>query len=145
MPSITTCCLCRVVVDEELSEELSVLSSVPQGLVLGPLLFLVYINEVTSQVSVGSNVVLFADDIALYRVIMSSDDYVQLQTDINSRADWIEEYHLSLHSGWEMLCYAVDQEKYYLLAYSPVSNNIVVHSPVDSSSKQIDVGESPVG
>ena len=88
-----------VVVEGESSDELSVLSGVPQGSVLGPLLFLVYINEVTSQVSVGSNVVLFADDIALYRVITTPDDYVQLQSDVNSIADWIEEYHLKLHFG----------------------------------------------
>ena len=73
------------------------LSGVPQGSILGPLIFLVYI-EVTSQFSVGSNV-LFVDDIALYRVVTTSDDYVQLQIDVNSIADWIEEYHLSLHSG----------------------------------------------
>ena len=88
-----------VVVDGESSEELSVLSGVPQGSVLGPLLFLVYINDVTSQVSSGSNTVLFADDIALYRVITSYDDYEHLQSDINSIADWVEDHHLSLHSG----------------------------------------------
>jgi hypothetical protein len=88
-----------VVIEGESSEELSVLSGVPQGSVLGPLLFLVYINDVTSQVSVSSNVVLFADDTALYRVITTSDDYVQLQSDINCIADWTEEHHLSLHSG----------------------------------------------
>ena len=64
-----------VVVDGESSEELPVLSGMPQGSVLGPLLFLIYINEVTSRVSDGSYTVLFADDIALYRVITSSDDH----------------------------------------------------------------------
>ena len=88
-----------VVVDGESSGELSVLSGVPQGSVLGPLLFLVYINEVTNQVSDGSNAVLFADDIALYRVITSPDDFVHLQSDINSIADWVEKNKLSLHSG----------------------------------------------
>lgn len=66
---------------------------------------LLYINEVTSQVSDGSNAILIADDIALYRVLTSPDDYVQRQSDINSIADGIEEYHLTLHSGkcWGML------------------------------------------
>ena len=85
--------------DGESSEELSVLSDVPQGSVLGPLLFLVYINEVSNQVSDGSNNVQFADDIALYRVITSTDDYAQLQSDIDSIADWVEKSRLSLHSG----------------------------------------------
>ena len=76
-----------VVVDGESSEELSVLSGVPQGSVLGPLLFLTYINEVTKQVSSNSNTVLFADDIALYRVISTPEDYIFLQSDINSITD----------------------------------------------------------
>ena len=53
----------------------------------------------TSHVSDGSNAVLFADDIAQYQVITSPDDYVNLQSDIDSIADLIEEHHLSLHSG----------------------------------------------
>ena len=88
-----------VVVEGESSEELSVLSGVPQGSVLGPLLFLVYINEVTSQVSDGSHAVLFADDIALYRSITSSNDYVQLQCDVDSVVECIDDHHLTLHSG----------------------------------------------
>ena len=78
--------------------ELHTVVSTSIGLGIGPLLFLVYINGVTNQVSDGSNTVLFADDIALYRVITSSDDYAQLQSDIDSIADWVEESCLSLHS-----------------------------------------------
>ena len=88
-----------MVVDGESFEELTVLSGVPQGFVLGPLLFLVYINEVTGQVSADSSAVLFADDIALYRVVTSIEDYAQLQSDIDSIADWVDESRLSLHSG----------------------------------------------
>ena len=71
----------------------------PQDSVLGPLLFLVYVNEVTNQVSPDSKTVLFADDIALYRTIVSPADYSSLQSDINFIADWIESNHLSLHTG----------------------------------------------
>ena len=55
-----------MVVDGEKSCVLPVISDVPQGSVLGPLLFLVFINEVTNQGSLDSFMSLFADDIALY-------------------------------------------------------------------------------
>ena len=51
------------------------LSGVPQGSVLGPLLFLVYVNGVASlHFSVGTDLNLFADDMLLYRCIDSSED-----------------------------------------------------------------------
>ena len=73
-----------VVVDGSSSESLQVLSGVPQGSVLGPLLFVVYINGVVQQISNQSKINLFADDIALYRIIHSPDDYIGLQSDVNA-------------------------------------------------------------
>ena len=57
----------KVVVDGEVSSETEVVSGVPQGTVLGPLLFLVHINDLPDHVT--SNVRLFADDCLLYRQI----------------------------------------------------------------------------
>ncbi len=85
-----------VVVDGTSSPTLPVLSGVPQGSVLGPLLFLVFINDVTTQVSEGSFLSLFADDMALYRTIRSTADFSILQCDISSLSVWIRENFLSL-------------------------------------------------
>ena len=73
-----------VVVEGSHSPTLKVLSGVPQGSVLGPLLFVIYINDVANCISGGSKINLFADDIALYRIITNHDDYSVLQSDVNS-------------------------------------------------------------
>ena len=78
-----TCRSQFVVVGGEQSCVLPVISGVPQGSVLGPLLFLVFINEAVNQVSLESSISLFADDIALYRYIKSSVDHWKLQLNIS--------------------------------------------------------------
>ena len=80
-----------VVVDAEGSAEpINVLSGVPQGTVLGPLLFLVYINDITDQVSPGTLCRLFADDCLLYRPIHSLEDQLILQRDLDALQRWTE-------------------------------------------------------
>ena len=64
-----------------ISEWLPVRSGVPQGSVLGPLLFLLYIDEIHHVIS-NSTVKLFADDIALYKQIVSTHDETLLQEDL---------------------------------------------------------------
>ena len=64
----------------------SVSSGVPQGSVLGPALFLLYINDI--QENIQSSMRLFADDSIVYREIESQEDHIILQKDLETLADW---------------------------------------------------------
>ena len=81
-----------VKVNSALSSWTQVSSGVPQGSVLGPLLFVLYINELPSLVS--SNLLMFADDIKLYCCIRSPEDCLILQNDINILLDWSKHWLL---------------------------------------------------
>ena len=76
----------KVAVDGYLSSELPVLSGVPQGSVLGPCLFLVYINDLPD--SVKCNARMFADDTIVYLTINSISDSLSLQQDLLSLESW---------------------------------------------------------
>ena len=91
------------------STSLPVLSGVPQGSVLGPLLFIIYINDVVNQILPDSNINLFADDIALYRTINSPDDYVRLQDDIRSVSCCLGSKYLDLNAS--KCCYLLLSRK----------------------------------
>ena len=78
-----------------LSSWVQVSSGVPQGSILGPLLFSLYVNELPSLVS--SQLLMFADDIKLYRTIRSSEDCLVLQNDINILLDWSKRWLLSFN------------------------------------------------
>ena len=64
----------------------AVTSGVPQGTVLGPLLFLIFINDLPSTVS--STIGLFADDTYIYRSIRNNDDCKILQEDVQKLMQW---------------------------------------------------------
>ena len=85
--------------------------------VLGPVLFIIYIDDVTSQISPTSTISLFADDIALYHTIRSPADYVVLQADITAITMWIEdEKHLKLNAD---KCCLMFISRKHTLALSP--------------------------
>ena len=65
----------RVVVNGVKSDWVPVLSGVPQGTVLGPLLFSLYINDISSDIE--SEIRLFADDCVCYREIKDEEDTIK--------------------------------------------------------------------
>ena len=75
----------RVVIDGHSSGWSEETSGVPQGSILGPLLFLVF-NDF--PLAVKCNCELFADDSILYRKVTSESDCEDLQTDLQSAYDW---------------------------------------------------------
>ncbi len=70
-------------------------SGIPQGRVLGPTLFLIYINNLLSVIK--SFIFLFADDAEIFRVIKHMDDQTLLQGYLASLQDWCSKWLLSLH------------------------------------------------
>jgi len=86
-----------VVLDGQTSSESPVTSGVPQGTVTGPLLFLVYINDLPSRVR--STVRMFTDDCLLYQEIHSMNDTKIFQDDLDSlqawERDWLMEFNPS--------------------------------------------------
>ncbi len=96
-----------VVVEGEESSKCTVDSGVPQGTVLGPLLFLCHINDIVHMVS--SQARLFADDCLLYRQINSHEDHLALQRDLDELQHWADAwgmkfnttkcYLMSIHRG----------------------------------------------
>ena len=78
----------RVVLDNCNSDIVSVLSGVPQGSIIGPLLFVLFINDIYQNVDEKSYINLYADDTKLWRKIASSADCDVLQKDIESLNQW---------------------------------------------------------
>ena len=76
----------RVVVNGVKSDWAPVVSGVPQGTVLGPLLFSLHINDITADIK--SEIRLFADDCVCYREIKDKEDTLKLQRDIDRLGNW---------------------------------------------------------
>lgn len=84
-----------VVLDGEQSDPCPVLSGVPQGSVLGPCLFLMYINDMPD--SIKSNIRLFADDTIMYLTISNHTDCLTLQSDLTKLETWEKEWLMSFN------------------------------------------------
>ena len=85
----------RVILDGDSSDFCRVISGVPQGTVLGPVLFLIFINDLPSVIS--SKCRLFADDLVVYREIKSCQDVAIMQEDLNKLSEWEDLWGMRFH------------------------------------------------
>ena len=81
----------RVCLRGSFSDWLTVLSGVPQGSVLGPILFLIFINDL--DINIKSHILKFADDTIIFRSIRNNSDY-ELQEDINNLIRWSQDWQM---------------------------------------------------
>jgi len=79
----------RVRVGGQFSEEVRVTSGVPQGSILGPLLFLAYVNDIWRNIVL--TIRLFTDDCIIYRKITNNEDIEKLQEILDRLGEWAEE------------------------------------------------------
>ena len=77
------------------------MSGVPQGSVLGPILFLIYINDLDDDIT--SKVLKLSDDTNVFRKIESDADRQQLQDDLNKLNEWSEKWQM-LFNHWKCKC-----------------------------------------
>ena len=88
----------RTTINEELSGLTDVLSGVPQGSILGPLLFLIFINDIPNTVQGSTQIALYADDSKLYRSINSYHDCMDLQDQLDKVAKWSLDWKLNFNA-----------------------------------------------
>ena len=101
-----------VAVDGRVSQLEPVTSGVPQGTVLGPVLFLVHIRNISKELSEGTTASSFADDTRVQRGVSSSDDCSALQADLQLIYDWSEKVNMTFNSDkFECMRYWADPAK----------------------------------
>ncbi|MCP3679103.1 MAG: reverse transcriptase family protein [Gammaproteobacteria bacterium] len=110
----------RVVVNGETSSWVPVGSGVPQGSVLGPILFLIYINDI--DIGISSPISKFADDTKIGRPVIDNKDRLNLQKDLDTISNWSEKWQMPFNINKCQLLLVGSANKKY--KYKMMGNNI---------------------
>ena len=86
-----------VVIGNRKSSVCTVVSGVPQGSIIGPSLFILFLNDITDGLSPGTNINMYADDTKIWREIIYESDHNILQKDIDYLMDWALQNKMKFH------------------------------------------------
>ena len=126
----------RVVLNGQSSEWIEIKAGVPQGSILGPLLFLIYINDISNNLE--SDVKLFADDSSLFSIVFDPNRSAQtLNTDLAKINVWAYQWKMSFNPNVSKQAHEVIFSRERNKANHPnlVFNNICVKR--ESSQKHL--------
>lgn len=108
------------------SAEYVATSGVPQGSVLGPLFFIIFINDIVDGLD-NVNYLMYADDLKLFSKINSIDDCIRLQKNLDKVSDWCIKYKLPLNSQkCNVMSYT---RKLNTISYDYTINDTILHRP----------------
>ena len=129
----------QVTVLGKTSRRIPVLSGVPQGSILGPLLFLVYVNDLPKNTT-SSSVALFADDTKCYRAIRTTEDVQHLQCDLDGIYEWCQMWRMDLNKSKCGLLSVTRNRKQIPSNYHLASHDPTNTSTINKRTVQKDLG-----
>ena len=116
----------QVIVNGSSSPKSHVISGVPQGSILGPLLFILYLNDLPNlPFSSSSNLTLYADDILLSNVISSPFCMSSVQSNINLISSWLSSRHLYVNTSKTKYMIVTRKSSSFINALPPLLLNDV--------------------
>ena len=133
----------RVRVGSATSEWTAVTSGIPQGSVLGPILFVIYINDLPEALKNDSKAVMYADDTKVYRRTDTPNGQLKLQEDLDALYHWSETWQLRFHPD---KCKVLSlgnrppEDKPKLHLYVREDNGSLKESPLEETVSEKDIG-----
>ena len=115
------------------SEATLVKSGIPQGTVLGPILFVIYINDLLDSLS--SNGLMFADDTKIFRLITCKDDASALQADLSKLEQWSISWQIKFNPD---KCHVLTLGKFSNIRYT--NRYVVYGNEIDHVFVEKDLG-----